>query len=242
MRHVANCRHCNWHECDLLGHHALNCPGSGSTTLHHDTIVNRLLRSVVDIGMHAGTEHDGGLKDTGTGKGQRRRPGDLIIYNWDGGRYALIDVAVVNAFTASHSKEIDKGGSGAAASAYEAYKRRKYPEYRQVPHLRDQFIFLPFVMETTGGLGKTARYVLQELRQRRETKNCSSFTPTTKREARDPLLLALSMDLVRQNAAMVIEREPLPESFTTDRFVHCEMKAEKWKESAREELRVRRLY
>ena len=74
-----------------------------------------------DIGYRTNIEHGGGL-------GDQSRPGDVIVYNWSGDKHLLIDVAVINPPSVSHSNSLIEEGVGGSATAYENIKRRTYSD------------------------------------------------------------------------------------------------------------------
>ena len=77
-----------------------------------------------EAGFEVRYEQKGGLTD-------KRRPGDVMVLNWEEGRHLLLDVAVINPLCESHRGELEKWGAGAAADAYEQKKIDTYPEYKK---------------------------------------------------------------------------------------------------------------
>ena len=88
------------------------CGGGASRILRHNTIRNIIAKAVREIGLQTDIEHGGGL-------GDQRKPGDVIIYNWNEGKHLLIDVAVINPLALSHSYLLVRDGVGGPATAYE---------------------------------------------------------------------------------------------------------------------------
>ena len=121
-----------------------------------------MAKAARDAGYHTDIEHGGGLAD-------QRRPGDVTIFNWRDGRHLLIDVAVINPLCSTHLPKLISEGVGAAATAYEKTKERTY---RDIDF--DKYEFLPFIVETTGGLGKAAHGFCKELKSRRDSLNCNN--------------------------------------------------------------------
>ena len=138
-----------------------------------------------------------------------------------------------------HRAHLVSRGVGAAATAYEKIKRATYPEYARAGPLKEKYVFLPFIMEATGGFGKTARYVMRELRKRQEMRTCSLTVLTAERP--DPLKISLAMDLARQNASMVIEREPIERQVPLGTLARADNQIASWKDGARQELQIRTL-
>ena len=80
---------------------------------------NIVAKAVRDCGFKTDIEHGGGL-------GDKRRPGDVIVYNWNGRKHLLIDVAVTNPLCLSHGDVLHEQGAGGPATAYEKTKVSKY--------------------------------------------------------------------------------------------------------------------
>ena len=74
----------------------------------------------------------------------------------------LIDVAVINPLSLSHSKHLAKNGVGGPATAYENVKRQLYHDVDS-----SKYELSPFVIETCGGVGEAARNFCKELQRRR---------------------------------------------------------------------------
>ena len=79
--------------------------------------------------------------------GDQRRPGDVIVYNWRDGRHLLIDVAVINPLCSTNVDNLISEGVGGAATAYCQIKESVYHDLDLT-----QYEFLPFIVESTGGL------------------------------------------------------------------------------------------
>ena len=101
MRDVFPCwKHCNfwmggW--CDVKGDHAIMCGVGSLRILRHSNIRNIIAKQKAarDVGFKTDIEYGGGL-------GDKKRPGDVIVYNWRNGRHLLIDVAVINPLYSTH--------------------------------------------------------------------------------------------------------------------------------------------
>ena len=93
--------------------------------------------AVGELGYRTDIEHGGGLRDD-------RRPGDVLVYNWGGGKHLLIDVAVINPRSVSHTSTLIKEGVAGAATEYESVKRNTYSDIDP-----SKYEFIPFVVESS---------------------------------------------------------------------------------------------
>ena len=135
-------------------------PGVSSRNLRHNTIRDIIAKAARNVGFTTGIEHGGGL-------GYQRRPGDVIVYNWREGKYLLIDVAVINPLCSSNIDSLISDGVGGAATAYGSGKEKTYWDLDF-----NKYEFLPFIVETTGGLSKEAYNFCREIKNLHETLNC----------------------------------------------------------------------
>ena len=71
----------------------------------------------------------------------------------------IVDTVVIAQKLSDHNRYLADDGTGAAATAYEEAKSKKYS------HLTDftQYDFLPFVMEVQWGFGERAKAFMLEL-------------------------------------------------------------------------------
>ena len=77
------CTFCKWCRCDVKRDHAVMCSGGDSRILRHYNIWDIIAKAVRDVGLSTDIEHDGAL-------GDQRKPGDVIICSWCGGKHLLI--------------------------------------------------------------------------------------------------------------------------------------------------------
>ena len=117
-----------------------------------------IAKAVSDLGYRTDIEH-------GRGLGDQRRPGDVIVYNWNDGKHLLVDVAVINPNCVSHAEDIVKDGVGGAGTAYENTKINDYPEIDY-----SIYDFVPFIIESCGGVGQAALRLCKEFEDRLEAK------------------------------------------------------------------------
>ena len=94
-------------------------------------------------------------------------------------------------------------GLGAAATAYEKTKERTYSDLDFAKHE-----FLPFIVGTTGTMGKAAYGFCKELKRRRDSLKCDTDINEEKKITVMDLLVAISIELQRANSRMVLERTP----------------------------------
>ena len=79
---------------------------------------------------------------------------------------------------------------------------------------RSKYIFIPFVVETCGGMGAAAEALCKELASQWQKKQCKSVSEMdadkTDFNFRSKLLCSLSIVVQRANSRMIIERAPMP--------------------------------
>ena len=196
------CPFCKWQRCDKKTNHGTACGGGSSRILRHNSVRDVLARAIRDCGWRTDFEHSGGLHDG-------RRPGDIVVFNWEHDKHLLIDVAVTNPLCPSRAHLLEEYGTGGAAVEYEIHKRR---HYRDID--RSKYIFIPFVVETCGGMGAAAEALCKELASQWQKKQCKSVgemdADKTDFNFRSKLLCSLSIVVQRANSRMIIERAPMP--------------------------------
>ena len=223
-----HCTFCKGGWCDVKGDHASMCGGGSSRVLRHNTIRNILAKAVRDVGFRTDIEHGGGL-------GDQRRPGDIIVYNWRDGRHLLIDVAVINPMCSSNMDSLISEGVGGAAEAYGIKKERTYHDLDFT-----KYDFLPFIMETTGGLSTAAYGFCKEIKKLHDLSSYHNMVDTPYNYEINPLLSAINVELQRANSRMILERIPVLGSLIYSAMVKCEIAVSKKKEDAIESLRLAR--
>ena len=222
----SHCTFCKGGWCDVKGDHAVMCGGGPSRTLRHNTVRDIIAKAARDVGLSTDIEHGGGL-------GDQRRPGDVIIYNWREGRHLLIDVAVINPFCSTNVPGLISGGVGAAATEYGKTKERNYSDLDFT-----KYDFLPFIIETSGGMSKAAHGFCKELKRWRDSLNCKSDLDDAKvYTVADPLLVAISVELQRMNSRMILERAPHSQNLIQSEIEKCERSVAIKRDKAVESLR-----
>ena len=187
---------------DIFGDHALNCKaGNGAqANTRHNAIARLVAEAARQAGFSVELEHSGGLRGS--------RPGDVFIRNFEGGVHMLLDVSIVDPLCASYKKKLTK--PGAVATWRQQNKVSKYKRQGlQAFGLDDPFQFCPFLIESTGGFGEEAEKLCKKLRQIRRARNSNAAPVNEEKESeRDGLKEAISVELQRQQAAAILEREP----------------------------------
>ena len=182
-------------------------------------------KAVRDLGYRTDIEHGGGL-------GDQRRPGDVIVYNWHEGKHLLIDVAVINPLGVSHADDLVKDGVGGSATAFESVKKSNYPDIDF-----SVYDFVPFIIESCGGIGQAALSLCKELEDQREAKEYWKNREEggwNLRKFPNPLLTAINIEIQRFNSRMILERQPPRVDLIETSFIKCEAEvAEKKVEAAK---------
>ena len=196
------CSNCRFHEIGLKGDHALRCSGKVGLKMRHDALKLLLARAFKQAGFGVKMEQSAGLLD-------RRRPSDVevedwvIISNWSENKSLSIDVAIIDPTGDSHSEILRRDGVGAAASKYEARKRKKHKDIKGE--------FSPFVIEAQGGFGTEAKRLVRELERRRKERECvpNMRNPENCQHLGEiNLVTAIGFEQMRRNVRMILDRSP----------------------------------
>ena len=211
------------------------CGSRLSRTWRHNSLRDLLAKAIESVGLQIGYEHNGGLPDN-------RRPGDIIVYNWNGDKHLLIDVSVTNSLAAHNRSALLKNGPGGGAAATERTKRAKYKDIDS-----SEYTYLPFVLETCGAFGEPALQLCKTLRKLWMTKCCSGkYSPNfnllhrsyQQHQTIDPLLVSISVLLQTHNGQMILERTPLSPKLLDSEIVRSQARSNTHKEWATERLHV----
>ena len=220
VRVERQCTFCKWSRGDIWGEHATMCSGGCSRNMRHNTVRDLIAKAAIDLGYRTDFEHGGGL-------GDHRRPGDVIVYNWRDGKHLLIDVAVVNPLCVSHADNLVKNGVGGSATAYESHKINTYKEIDS-----SIYDFVPFIIETCGGVGRAALRLCKELEDRLEAKEYWKNKVGHEsgwRNFPNALLTAINIEVQRFNSRMILERQPPRCNLIETAFSKCEVEVAKKK-------------
>ena len=102
-----------------------------------------------------------------------------------------------------------------------------------------KYEFLPFIVETSGGMSKAAHGFCKELRRRREALNWNCDKVDVKGfTAADPLLVAISVELQTSNSRMILERAPRSGNLIETDTVKCKQSIAIKRRKATESLRL----
>ena len=143
---------------------------------------------------------------------------------------------IINALCPTNIDNLISDGVGGAATAYCKVKERIYHDLD-----RTKYELLPFIMETTGALSKSAFGFCKQLKKRRDDLNCQSTFDSHHTNDRKPLLSALSIELQRANSRMILERTPVLDDLIDSAMMKCAISISKKKEEAIETLRLQKV-
>ena len=164
--------------------------------MRHDSIRDLLRQEIENAGFTTEIERNAGSSD-------KSRPGDIKVLNWEDGKDLYIDVAIVNPMSKMRRNCLIKEGVGAAARNEESRKRKTYEGKID----NKTSIFLPFIMETQGGIGKAAQDFIIEIERKKRQRSCN-LSKACKSVANLSLMISLSLQLQRLNSAMILQRLP----------------------------------
>ena len=119
-------------------------------TLRHNTVMKALYSHAILAGGAASLEPHG-LSPTG-----RLRPDMQILFP---GQHILTDVVISHPLCPSHIVRATTGSCRVAE--HEALK--KSDKYAEVTHHQEGARFVPFAIETTGGMGRDARVLVEQI-------------------------------------------------------------------------------
>lgn len=138
---------------DRLGHHGLSCPKSAGRLSRHACLNDIIRRALVSVHVPAVLEPNGLARDDG------KRPDGMTLVPWRLGRPLVWDSTCVDTLAMSHVTTTCQKPGGAAANA-ETAKRRKYLS------LGDNYIFVPFAVETLGPWGPEAHQLFSLIKKK----------------------------------------------------------------------------
>jgi hypothetical protein len=150
----SDCASCNTQDaCALDPLHPLVCIGQKGRTItdrHHETVDS----------LYVSTIHAGGLANKEptrlSGNGDHTRPDLQLVLN---GQQVLVDVTIRHPGCMTNIMHGSARQQLAAAHKGEAEKKAKYAAMAKA----QQASFLPFAVETYGGLGKSARKLIKQI-------------------------------------------------------------------------------
>ena len=126
---------------DRMDDHALGCQKSGETIARHNMLRDVIFEAAASADLGPTKEERHPLPGTSA------RPGDVMIRRWAGEKDAAIDVTVTGPLAASNVS----AAATKAGAALDKACQRKQRETADACH-QEGLVFLPFAMETLGGL------------------------------------------------------------------------------------------
>jgi len=176
--------------CAADSDHPLVCVGQKGrslTTRHHLTV----------DALYVSTLHAGGLaikEPTNlSGQGDHSRPDLQLVVN---GQQCLVDVTIRHPGCKTNIANGSAREQLAAAAKGEAEKKAKYTDMAQT----QQASFLPFAVETYGGLGKSARKLIKQIASAAE----DQMQMLTEEEIREELRGSVAIAIQKGNAMIML--------------------------------------
>ncbi len=134
------------------------------------------------------------------GRSEARRPADVFLPSWSGGRPAAVDLAVTSGLQAG--LQAVSASNGAAAT--ERYADRKRSYLNTAAQCADAGLtFVPCIFEAEGGIGREARALLSTL-----ARDAARLTSEDASLRGQLALQSLSVCLQRANALAIARRAP----------------------------------
>ncbi|KAJ4445716.1 hypothetical protein ANN_12401 [Periplaneta americana] len=137
---------------DIYGHHALSCARSKGRIPRHTSLNDIIKRSLTSCGIPFLLEPPGISRSDG------KRPDGLTLIPWSRGKSLIWDSTYVDTLAPSHLPNTSRH----AASAAELAVKTKVNKYA---HLLDNYIFVPFAVETFGPWSHDAKVLVSQIGQ-----------------------------------------------------------------------------
>ena len=175
---------------DRMGDHALGCSKTGDRIARHNMLRDVIFEAAAaaDLGPTKEERH--------LLPGNSARPGDVMIRRWANGKDAAIDATVTSPLAASNVV----GAAAKAGSALEKACQRKLRDTAEACR-QEGLAFLPFAVETLGGLHAGAVTQVKQIAAALARKNGQEEGVVTSQ-----LFGRLSLNLMRGNALMLSSR------------------------------------
>ena len=185
---------------DRMGDHSLGCAKTGDRIARHNLLRDVLFETAASADLGPTKEERHMLPGT------IARPGDVTIRRWSNGKDGAIDVTVTSPLAVSNVAGAAAEAGASLAKAYQRKIRDTAEACRQ-----EGLVFLPFAMETLGGLHSGAVTQVKQLAA--ALARCKGSEES---EVTSQLFGRLSLTLMRGNAMMLSTRchgddFPLPE-------------------------------
>ena len=175
-----------------MGDHALGCARTSDRLARHNILCDVLFEAAASAALAPSKEQPHLLPGTAA------RPGDILLRRWSNGKDAAIDVTVTGPLATSNVR----GAAAQPGSSLVKAVDRKVRETAEA--CRQQgLVFLPFAMETLGGLHSTAVGQVKQI-----AAALARQTGGEEREVASHLFQRLSLELMRGNAALLSSRSP----------------------------------
>ena len=179
-------------ESDVYGDHAMCCGAGGERISRHNNLRDAIFDTAVAAGL--GPVREGRFLLPGTD----RRPADVLVPNWVGGKDAAMDVTIITPIQAATMP----GAADTAGHALDhAYGRKMNGAEEQCR--RQGIAFLPMVAETFGGWHSGAEREVKKLGAA-----LARHTGQEEGEAISHLWSRMGILLQRGNAAILGNRVP----------------------------------
>ncbi|KAJ4436666.1 hypothetical protein ANN_16797 [Periplaneta americana] len=152
------CKLCQPHQCicvgiaDIYGYHALSCARSKGRIPRHTSLNDIIKRSLTSCGIPSL------LEPPGISRADGKRPDGLTLIPWSRGKSLIWDSTCVDTLAPSHLPNTSRR----AASAAELAVKKKVNKYA---HLLDNYIFVPFAVETFGPWSHDAKVLVSQIGQ-----------------------------------------------------------------------------
>ena len=190
---------------DTRAAHARLCMAAGDVVACHNAVRNKTGHVCASAGHAPSLEHPGLLPprpDDPSGS-NLRRPADVYLPAWANGFPAALDFAVVSAQRQDILAEATLR-AGAAATAYEAYKRSHLNTGAECA--QQGVTLIPMVAESSGGWGPEGLKTLRQL-----AKTVAGRTRGDADSSMGQLLRSLSVIIRSANARAVLRRAGQPQ-------------------------------
>ena len=175
---------------DRMGDHSLGCRTTSDRIARHNMLRDVLYETAASADLGPTREEKHLLPGTVA------RPGDITIRRWVNGKDGAIDVTVTGPLCPSN---VVGAAASAGASLSKAYER-KIKETAEACRLQG-LVFLPFAMETLGGLHSGAAAQVKQL-----AAALARSKGLVEGEVTAQLFGKLSLTLMRGNALMISSR------------------------------------
>jgi len=199
LPYAARCPNCNKTVADVYGDHLLACTHDPNLTVRHDCIAGVIAEDLKQTGRRV-------LREQKAGANGKKRPADVWAGNWLYGKALVLDTKITGADSDRAMSAIAEGGAGAWATKSEQGKVNKYKELKT-----DEVVFVPFLIETTGGLGRAAKSFCKEANTRAEERRAPGDTSRQKTTWAGKMLTKLSFVLQQQQANILRRWNPQDE-------------------------------